>query len=80
MEELKKEFEFYLRNQEELVKKYNGRVIVIKGETVLGDYDSELQAFEKTSLEHRPGTFLIQKCTPGKDAYTRSFHSRVMMA
>ena len=29
---LKKEFEFYVKNQDELVKKYAGRYVVIKDE------------------------------------------------
>ena len=37
---LEKEFQYYLDNQDELVKKYNGRVVVIVGENVVGDYAS----------------------------------------
>ena len=74
---LEKEFNFYLKNQDELVKKFNGKFIVIKGEEVLGSYDSHREAFEKTKVDHELGTFLIQLCEPGKDGYTLTFHSNV---
>ena len=74
---LEKEFKYYLDNQDELVKKYNGKVIVIKNCTVIGEYDSNLEAIQETSKEEELGTFLVQKCEPGKDSYTQIFHSRV---
>ena len=72
-----KEFNYYLENQEELVKKYNGKVIVIKDGVVLGAYDSDLEAIDATKINHTPGTFLMQLCAPGKESYTQTFHSRV---
>lgn len=74
---LEKEFKYYLNHQDELVKKYNGKFIVIKDSHILGVYDTELEALEKTSKENELGTFLIQKCAPGSDNYTQTFHSRV---
>ncbi len=76
-ENLKKEFEFYLAHQGDLVEKYNGRVIVIKNETVIGNYESEFEAVAETQKTHAPGSFLVQKCSPGTDDYTQIFHSRV---
>ncbi len=43
---LEQEFQYYLDNQDELVKKFKGRFIVIKGCQVVGDYDSDVQAVE----------------------------------
>jgi hypothetical protein len=74
---LEKEFNYYLEHQEELVKKYNGRFLVIKDCNVIGAYDSELEAVEKTAKEHELGTFLVQKCEPGSESYTQTYHSRV---
>ena len=74
---LKKEFEYYKENQDELVKKHNGKVIVIKDFIVIGVYDSEIEAIKETAKEHEEGTFLVQKCSPGKDDYSMTFHSRV---
>ena len=76
---LEQEFKYYLKNQDELLKKFNGRFIVIKGDKVLGDYSSEIEALSETRKSHEVGTFLIQKCTPGNNAYTETYHSRVIL-
>jgi len=72
-----KEFKYYVEQQDELVKKYKGKVIVIKNQKVIGFYDSEIEAIEKTQKQHKLGTFLVQKCEPGDNNYTMTFHSRV---
>ena len=77
---LEKEFQFFIDHQEELVEKYNGKVLVIKNEKVIGTYDSELDALIETKKDHEEGTFLIQKCESGSDVYTATFHSRVAFA
>ncbi|KAA6349880.1 hypothetical protein EZS27_002776 [termite gut metagenome] len=77
---LDKEFKYYLDNQDELLKKYNGRFIVVVGGKVVGDYDSFEQALFHSKKKHELGTFLIQECTAGEDAYTQTFHSRVIFA
>ncbi len=74
---LEKEFEYYLEHQDELVKKFNGKFVVIKNEEILGAYANQLEAIEKTSEKHELGTFLVQKCEPGDESYTQTFHSRV---
>ena len=35
---LEKEFKYYIDNQDRLLEKYNGRILVIKDNKVLGDY------------------------------------------
>lgn len=77
---LKDEFEYYLANQDELVKRYNGKVIVIKDKAVLGEYGSELEAVNATKGKHALGTFIVQKCTPGASDTSMTFHSRVSFA
>jgi hypothetical protein len=77
---LEKEFQFFLKHQDELVAKYRGKFVVIKGEEVLGAYDDENDAIRETSLAHELGTFLVQKCEPGSESYTHTFHSRVALA
>jgi Family of unknown function (DUF5678) len=75
---LQKEFEFYLDHQDEMVEKYEGKYIVIKGEEVLSAYDNELAAITETQKSYPLGTFLVQLVTRGPDAYTQTFHSRVV--
>jgi hypothetical protein len=74
---LKEEFEYYLKYQDELVEQYNGKVVVIKNGIVLGAFDDTMQAIQETRKEHDLGTFLVQRCSPGPDDYTVTFHSRV---
>lgn len=74
---LENEFQYYLDHQNELVEKYNGKYIVIKDDKVIGSFDSEESAYFEMKKKHELGTFLIQKCEPGKEAYTQIFHSRV---
>jgi len=38
---LEKEFKYYIKKQNNLVEKYNGKFIVIKDCKVIGTYDSE---------------------------------------
>ena len=76
MNALEKEFHYYLKHQDELVGKYNGRYIVIKEDQVIGDFDSEIEAYEEISKTHKLGTFLIQKCESGDESYTVTYHSR----
>ncbi|MFC2170439.1 hypothetical protein ACFLQJ_00510 [Calditrichota bacterium] len=40
----KKEVEYYIANQRGLIDQYENRVVVIKGEKVIGDYSSEFDA------------------------------------
>ncbi|MDR1882543.1 MAG: hypothetical protein LBR26_07145 [Prevotella sp.] len=77
---LDKEFKYYLENQNELLKKYNNRFIVIVGGEVVGDYGSYEQAVFESNKKYELGSFLVQECTRGEDAYTQMFHSRVIFA
>ena len=71
------EFHYYLDNQDDFVKKYDGKVIVLKNHEVLGTYDTELDAIVETRKEHEPGTFMVQKVSEGEEDYTVTIHSPV---
>ena len=77
MKPLEKEFKYYLDNQDELVKKYKGKYIVIKNCEIIGSYDSEIEAVNQTKEKHELGTFLVQRCELGAESYTQTYHSRV---
>lgn len=77
---LEKEFEYYIAHQAELVQKYNGKILVIKDQKVIGVFENELEAINETSKTHQVGTFLVHKCEPGEQNYTMTFHSRVAFA
>ena len=74
---LKKEFEYYIANQAALVNQYPERFLVIKNQTVIGDYDSQATAVLETQKSHALGTFLVQQAVPGTAAYSQTFYSRV---
>jgi hypothetical protein len=64
------EMDFFRRNQSELVDQYKGQVLVIRGSEIVGAYGSALDAFTEAVKKYAPGTFMIQPCQPGPDAYT----------
>lgn len=75
---LKEEFNYYLEHQDELVKKYQGKFLVIKNKEVIGAYDTEVEAYTNTVTKEELGTFLIQECQPGNENYTQTFRTRVI--
>ena len=77
---LDKEFNWYLSHQEELVEQYNGKHLVIRDEKVVGSYNSTLDAYTESKKKYKLGTFLIQLCTPGDSAYTKTFHFPLALA
>lgn len=75
---LEKEFKYYIANQEELVKKFRGKFLVIRGEEVVGNFDTFEDALAASQEKYEIGTFLIQECLPGEDNYTQTFHTRAI--
>ncbi len=65
-----RELEFFMAHQDELVAKYRDKFLVIRGEDVAGVYDSALDAFLDAQKRYEPGTYMIQHCEPGPEAYT----------
>jgi hypothetical protein len=74
---LEEEFQYYLDHQVELSNQYPGKVLVIKGEAVIGVYDDNLTAYNTTIKQHPVGSFLIQLCNSGSQAYTSTYHSTI---
>lgn len=74
---LKREFDYYLSHQAQLVGEFNGKYIVIRDGKVVGAYDDDLEAVTETKKTYPLGTFLVQKVSPGSADYTATYHSRV---
>jgi len=70
---LRGEFEYFLQHQDELADRYEGKVIVIKDQRVIGAFDSVSDAVHETSKRHSLGTFLVQECCRGPQCYTAVF-------
>jgi hypothetical protein len=75
---LEQEFKYYVANQNELVKKYKGKYLIIKGEKVIGAYDDEITAYTEAVKNNEVGTFLLHECQPGEANYTQTFRNRVV--
>jgi hypothetical protein len=73
---LEKEYAFYSEHRAELIKRYQGRFLVIKGDKILGDYATQEEALATALKDNAPGTFMIQECTEDADQVMR-FSSRV---
>ena len=60
MKPLEQAYHFYLAYQEDLIKRYDGKYIVIQGTEVLGAYDDQLEAVQeplKQGLSQGPFLF-----------------------
>lgn len=78
-EELKKNYDYYTKNHDKIVKKYLNKFIIIKDEKIVDSYDTFEEAFKKSSEKYKIGTFIIQKCTENIEEDTQIFHSRVIL-
>lgn len=65
-----KELSFFKENQSELVKKYGGKILVIKESEIVGVYETTIDAYVNALKSYTLGSFMIQPCTPGPEAYT----------
>ena len=74
-----KELAFFIRKQAELVKKYEGKILAIKDEEIVGVYDSTLDAYITTKKNHELGQVMLQPCLKGADAYTASISTLGMV-
>ena len=69
------ELKYFITNQADLVSKYDGKALVLRGEALVGVYDTPLDAYLAAQRQFEPGTFMIQPCSPGPEAYTVTIHS-----
>ena len=75
---LEEELQYFIDNQDELVKQYNGKYLILKGKNVLGAYPSLMEAYTFARKNYTPGTVMLQRCIPGEDAYTVTITSNVL--
>jgi hypothetical protein len=71
------DFEWFIRNQDRLVKKYNGKVLAIRNKRVLGAFASAAAAIN--GVKYEMGEFLVQRCVPGEKAYSAVVHTPGMV-
>ena len=73
---LEQEFKYYIEHQNELVKEFDGKFIVIKDNEVKGSYDSKKDAYFEGQKNFDLGTFLIQFCSRGNMFFTQTYHTQ----
>jgi len=69
------ELAFFIANQADFVRDHDGKVLVIRGSELVGVYDTALEAYLKAQERFEPGTFMVQPCSPGPEAYTVTIHA-----
>jgi hypothetical protein len=72
---LQQQFQWYLDHQDELVKQYNGKYLVISGKAIVYSSENKEDACQKGLEMVGAGKFIVQLCTPGTEDYTRTFHT-----
>jgi len=77
--EVQEQFEYYKAHQDELVKLYNGKFVVIVKKAVVGDFTTEADAYAFATRNYAAGKFMIQRVSPGTTDYTQTFHSRAVV-
>lgn len=69
------ELNFFIEHQDDLVERYNGKALIIRGREVIGAFESPLAAYLEGLKSFPAGTFMIQTCQPGPAAYTVTISS-----
>lgn len=64
------ELQFFIANQDALVAQYGGKTLILQGREVVGAYATVLEAYLEAMRRFTPGTFMLQRCEPGPEAYT----------
>ena len=64
------ELKYFIAHQDELVAKHHGKVLLIRGERVDDVFNSPLEAYLAAQKKYAPGTYMIQPCEAGPNAYT----------
>jgi len=65
-----RELDFFVKHQDELVARYPGKVLVIRGDELAGVFENALEAYLSAQRQFEPGTYMIQPCEAGSGAYT----------
>lgn len=79
-----RELTYFIKNQDALVRQYGGKVLVLREGAVVDAFKTPLEAYLAASRRFERGSFMIQRCEPGPEAYTvtiaRTAMTRVLEA
>lgn len=74
---LKKNLDWYIAHQEELSARYNGMVLLIVDQQLVGVFGSIGDAYGTAIKDYAPGSFTLQPCSPDPESYTLTLYSPV---
>lgn len=79
LDNLKKNFNYFRKNHNDLLKQYPNLYLVIANCDVIASFASlpEAISFADTN-ELKSGDYIIQYCTEGESAYTSTFCSQII--
>jgi hypothetical protein len=72
---LKANLDWYIANQQDLAAEYNGKILLIVDQKLIGAFHSMQEAYASAIKSYTPGTFTLQPCSPGPDSYTLILYS-----
>lgn len=78
MSTMSENFQYYLDNKEELIRKYSGKYLVISSCKVVKVFSSKFSAVEFATKKFEPKAFIVQQAKEGADIQV--FHTRVAFA
>ena len=64
------ELNFFIQHQADLVAKHRGKILTIRGAEVVAVHQTTLEAYLAAQKKYAPGSVMIQRCEPGREAYT----------
>lgn len=76
-EKLMANYQYYLDNYDELVKQYDGKVLVLVDCKVADVCNNEAEAYERGAAKYGFGNFIFQRCSKEQKTYSTILHSRV---
>lgn len=65
----KSDFDFFIKNYQELYKKYGHCFLAIKNKEILGSYNSVAETIRDLTPNYEVGSYIIQECTGDDTAY-----------
>ena len=72
---LRKDLDWYIANQADLVTQHNGKVLLIVDQKLVAAFDTMEAAYLTALKTYKPGSFTLQPCSPGADSYTLTLYS-----
>ncbi len=74
-------FRWFISNHDTLINLYKDKYVVIHNKEVVASSETLEQGIEKAlDLGCELGSFIVQLCTEGDEAYTQKFYSRAIFS